>query len=168
MVTEVRPADIDESPRPGERAADLVERLASEKATHVAATGELVLAADTVVVVDGDILGKPRDPSEAVEMLRRLSGRPHQVMTGVAVADRRAGGPLELRCGLAQTTVTFRELSRSEIDAYVASGDPLDKAGAYGISSGGAGFVDSIDGRHDTVVGLPLDLAIELLGPTAS
>ncbi len=206
---EVRPADVDESVRPGERAEDLVRRLAVSKAeVALAAATEVdlvVLAADTVVVIDDDVLGKPRDASDAAPMLRRLSGRSHRVLTGVAVARRtpsasgrsavgptarpaagsaalrpaagsaalRPAGPAEdevwlgpatsIHVEVEATAVTFRVLSDVEIAAYVATGEPLDKAGAYGIQGGAAAFVDSVDGDVDNVIGLGLTITRRLL-----
>ncbi len=117
----------------------------------------LVLGADTVVVVDGDALGKPVDADDARAMLRRLSGRTHEVETAYALVDGRDGREV---ARAVTTTVTFRALSDAEIDAYVASGEPMDKAAAYGIQGHGALLVDRIDGDYYTVVGLPLcDLA---------
>jgi len=164
-VGAVRPADIDESHRPAESPVELVERLAREKAARTVHPGELVLGADTVVVVDGEILGKPVDRPAAGAMLALLSGRRHDVVTGVAVADRRRGSAVGIRSGTATTSVSFRTLTASEINAYVEGGEGLDKAGAYGIQGGGGAFVESISGRYDTVVGLPLDLAVRLLDP---
>ena len=163
----VRPASVDESPMRGERPRALVERLARTKATHVVAGGEIALGADTVVVVDDDVLGKPTDAVAAARMLRQLSGRSHHVLTGVAVADHR-GDEVALRSGVALTEVRFAELSSADIDEYIATGDPFDKAGGYGIQSGAGRFVEAIVGRYDTVVGLPLDLAVSLLGLTAT
>lgn len=163
----VRPAGIDEAVLPGESPSALVDRLARAKARHVVRPGEIALAADTVVVIDGDVLGKPTDRADAARTLGRLSGRVHQVMTGVAVADHRSGAPTQ-RSGVAVTEVRFAALSTGAIAAYVATDDPLDKAGAYGIQSGGGAFVAEVIGRYDNVVGLPLDLAVELLGLTAA
>src|SRR5512133_551842 len=129
MRHEVRPADIDETVRPGERPAPHAERLAREKALTVAATtpDALVIGSDTIVVVDGDILGKPADADDARRMLRRLSGREHVVFTAVAVAH---GG--RVASGVEEVTVRFRALGDDDIDRYVATGEPMDKAGAYG------------------------------------
>lgn len=150
---QVRPANIDETPEPGEPAGAYVERLAREKALAVAAgaSSALVLGSDTSVVLDGRILGKPSTPEEAQEMLQQLSGNCHQVMTAVALA--RAG-----RCEsrLVVTDVRFRRLSDGEIRAYIASGEPMDKAGSYGIQGLGGIFVENIGGSYSAVVGLPL------------
>ena len=119
---------------------------------------EIILAADTVVAVDGAVLGKPRDPDDAASMLRRLSGRGHRVIT--AVATNRGG---VLRWGHAATGVTFRTLEPGEIARYVAGGEPLDKAGGYAIQGGAAAFVEAVDGDRDTVIGLPMALVRRLL-----
>lgn len=149
--------------RPGESPAGAAERLGIEKASEVArrARNGLVLGADTLVVVDREILGKPSHPSEARRMLHRLSGREHRVVTGVALCA--AGGDL-IDAARSSTTVVFRKLSRSEIDWYVATGEPLDKAGAYGIQGGAALFVTRIRGSYSNVVGLPLELVCRMLG----
>jgi septum formation protein len=141
----VRPVDLDESPLPGEAPRDYVLRLAVEKAA--AASGELVLAADTTVVVDGEILGKPRDDDDARRMLRLLSGREHSVLTGIAL-----GKAAEVD----ETLVRFAPLSEAEIDWYVATGEPRDKAGAYAIQGLGSLFVESVEGSYSNVVGLPI------------
>ena len=156
---EVCPADIDETPRPGEAPFELVERLARGKALAVAGAapaGELVVAADTIVAIDGELLGKPRDDAEATEMLRRLSGRTHQVATGVCLA--RAGLGAAGACSFVSVTdVEFYELEEERIAAYVASGEPRDKAGAYGIQgAGGRMLVRRIDGDFYNVMGLPI------------
>lgn len=154
----VIPADIDERSEPGETPVELVERLARLKAAAVAARdaapGETVLAADTVVALDGSILGKPADRQDAVRMLSRLSGRPHEVATGVAIAR---GGDDGAESFVSVTHVTFYPLEEDEIRAYVESGEPLDKAGAYGIQgAGGRMLVRGIEGDFYTVVGLPI------------
>ncbi len=154
----VIPADIDERSEPGETPVELVERLARLKAAAVAARdaapGETVLAADTVVALDGSILGKPADGRDAVRMLSRLSGRTHEVATGVAIARGGADGAESF---VSVTRVTFYPLEEDEIRAYVESGEPLDKAGAYGIQgAGGRMLVRGIEGDFYTVVGLPI------------
>ncbi len=160
---EVRVADVDESPRPGEQADDLVRRLAASKAqTVLAAAPEVdvvVLAADTVVVVDGVVLGKPVDADDATRMLGLLSGRAHTVLTGVAVARRATGLVVEVEA----TKVTFRDLTDAAIAAYVATGEPLDKAGAYGIQGAAGTFVAGIEGNKDNVIGLGLTTTTRLL-----
>jgi septum formation protein len=158
---EVVPADVDETPPPGALAA-AVRAIARRKADAVArrvARG-LVLGADTVIDRGGDLLGKPASADEAREMLRSLSGRSHRVHTGVALVG--AGGA-PAREGVATTVVHFREVAPAEIDAYVASGEPFGKAGAYAIQGGAAGFVVRVDGDVDNVVGLPLRLVRRLL-----
>lgn len=146
----------EETSHPGESPADLVRRLSLEKARSVLpqpAPG-IVLGSDTVVVLDGAILGKPVDPDDARRMLRSLSGRTHVVFTGFAIVDLERGEEI---VDHVETTVTFRRLDADEIDHYVASGSPLDKAGSYGIQDDfGAVFIDRIDGDYYTVVGLPL------------
>ena len=158
----VIPADIDETPIPDESPFALVERLAASKAQAVAEayaqTGEIVLAADTIVTVDGEALGKPADDADARAMLRRLSGRTHQVATGVCLL-RAAGddAPAVQDVFSVVTDVTFYDLTDEEIEAYVASGEPADKAGAYGIQgAGGRMLVRGIDGDFYNVVGLPI------------
>ena len=144
----------------------MAERLAIEKAVSVAerlahSPGALILAADTVVALGRDILGKPGTADEARHMLGLLSGRTHRVITGVAVCS--SGDP-RVRSDRSTTHVTFKRLTRREIDWYVSSGDPFDKAGAYGIQSAAGLFVTGIRGSYSNVVGLPLDLAYRFLG----
>jgi septum formation protein len=160
---EVRPTGTDETPHPGEAPEAHVLRLAAAKANAAALPGEMVLGADTIVVVDGEILGKPGDDEEARAMLRRLSGRDHEVWTGVALAVRAEGAEPELHSRSCRTLVRFRALTDADIDAYVATGEPADKAGAYGIQGGAAAFVESIEGDYDNVVGLPLATVRDLL-----
>ncbi|MDC7228657.1 MAG: Maf family protein [Spirochaetales bacterium] len=150
---QVQPANIDETPAPGESAGVYVERLAREKALAVArgTPSALVLGSDTSVVLDGRILGKPVDTGEAGDMLRQLSGNCHQVMTAVALAR---GDQCESR--LVITDVCFRQLSDEEIRAYIVSGEPMDKAGSYGIQGLGGIFVENLKGSYSAVVGLPL------------
>lgn len=154
----VRPAEIDEKQRLGEHPKKMVERLAMSKRDAVFRPGERVVAADTVVVLDNTVLGKPQSPEIARAMLHSLSGREHTVITGVAVA-----GPAGMASTTVSTEVVWRSLSWSEIAAYVATGEPLDKAGAYGLQGGGADFVVSLVGSRDNVIGLPVVTAIELL-----
>lgn len=154
----VCPADVDETPLPGEPPEATVVRLARAKAAAAPAGGLPVLGADTVVVIDGTLLGKPVDAGDAAAMLRRLSGRTHEVMTAVAIAG---GGRLASR--LSRTQVTFRVLSAAEIARYVAGGEPADKAGAYAIQGQGAVFVAHIAGSYSGVVGLPLCETVDLL-----
>ena len=145
----VRPADIDETPRLGESAATYVERLAVEKGAAVGDTDDVIISADTIVVLDGELLGKPIDDADAASMLRRLSGRTHEVMTGVAV---RRGD--EVSSFVETTVVHFAELSDADINWYVGTGEPADKAGAYGMQGRGGAFVKSIEGSYDNVIGL--------------
>ncbi|MBI3791409.1 MAG: septum formation inhibitor Maf [Gemmatimonadetes bacterium] len=156
----VDPADVDETVRGEERPDAYVERLAREKAAVVAArhAGAVVIAADTTVVQDGEILGKPGDVREAVEMLSRLSGHTHEVFTGIAVA---AGG--RVVSAVERVEVTFRDLTLAEISAYVATGEPMDKAGAYGIQGWGATIVERIHGDYFSVMGLGLRRLVALL-----
>ena len=149
---EVLPPDLDETARPGETPDALVERLAREKAAAIAVDREgIVVAGDTVVVLDDSILGKPTDDADATQMLRALSGRTHTVLGGWCV---RRG--TQVLSGVERTEVRFRSLSESEIAAYVATGEPHDKAGAYGIQERGGAFVRAVTGSYDNVVGLPL------------
>jgi septum formation protein len=152
---EAHPPDIDETVYPGESAETYVRRLSETKARIVASQhpGRPVLGADTVVLVDGQILGKPRDAEDARRMLRLLSGRWHEVMTGVYLIGPSEGGP-DIS-GVVVTAVEFAPLSAAEIDWYVASGEPLDKA-AYGVQSLGSRFVTRVDGSYSNVVGLPI------------
>jgi septum formation protein len=147
----VRIAAVDESPREGEAASDMVVRLATAKALAAGGgPGEIVVGADTAVVLDTAIFGKPRDKSDALRMLAALSGRTHKVMTGLAVA---AGS--KLRTALSVTDVQFREIDPDEADRYWHSGEPRDKAGAYAIQGRGGVFVEAIMGSYTGVVGLP-------------
>ncbi len=151
----VMPVAVEEGPRPGVGPRDLAKLHAATKAdAALARTGNnVMIAADTVVDVDGKALGKPRDPAQAREMLRTLSGRDHVVHTAFVVVDGASGRRLE-RCS--SSRVRFVTLGSDEIDAYVATGEPLDKAGAYGIQGRGAALVESIDGDFYTVMGFPL------------
>ena len=153
--------DIDESERDGESPADYVQRLAREKAEAVAGShvGEIILAADTTVVIDGVIIGKPVDEGDAARMLRLLSGNWHEVLTGVAVSR---GGDVEV--GLQTTRVKFARMNNSEIDFLVKKGDPLDKAGAYAVQAQAALFIEGIEGDYWNVVGLPVNLVYEMIG----
>lgn len=151
--------DIEERQQPGETADIMVVRLAVEKAAAVAAEpGTVVLGADTAVVLDGEVFGKPAGQAEALHMLARLSGRCHQVMTGVAV---RAGDATQ--SALSVTEVTFREIGPDEALDYWQSGEPRGKAGAYAIQGLGGAFVESIAGSYTGVVGLPIYETAELL-----
>lgn len=152
---DVVPGHIDETPLPGEEPVPHVLRLAREKAAEVAARedGRLFIGADTIVLCDGEIMGKPRDDWDAARMLKKLSGRGHQVITGFAVLDREGGRSINRAV---TTNVFFKPLTAEEIDAYVATGCPLDKAGAYAIQGGAAYMVERIEGSYTNVVGLPL------------
>lgn len=159
---DVVPSGADEPVPDGARPADVAERLAVAKARAVAAGREagLVIGADTVVVLDGLILGKPSGPEEAAGMLRTLSGRRHEVITGIAVVDASTG---RTRSDAVVTEVTFAPLSEELIERYVATSEPLDKAGAYGIQGFGALLIEGIEGCYFNVVGLPLRRLAELL-----
>ncbi|MDE3197680.1 MAG: septum formation inhibitor Maf [Acidobacteriota bacterium] len=155
----IRVADIDESVRGGESPADYVLRLAREKAAAVpAAEDEMVLGADTTVVIDGRILAKPDDAADAFRMLSALSGRRHSVITGVCLLG--AGRSI---CEASTTNVWFAPMSREEIEDYVASGEPMDKAGAYGIQGLASRFIERIEGSYSNVVGLPVALVYRML-----
>jgi septum formation protein len=160
IAFEVQPADIPEDPLPGEGAKECAERLAREKALAVARQRphDCVLGADTVVAVDGQILGKPSDGADAARMLRMLSGRVHLVITGVCIVV--AG-----QCSVASetTSVTMSEISEQEITDYVASGEPMDKAGAYAIQGIASRWIPRIEGDYSNVVGLPVALVWRML-----
>jgi septum formation protein len=160
IAHEVIPADVDESYPAGEAPIAHAERLAREKGAAVAARAPeaVVISADTIVVIDGAVLGKPRDAAEAARTLRQLSGRTHTVFTAVAVAR---GGRME--SGVEAVTVTFRALDEATIAAYVATGEPMDKAGAYGIQGYGAAIVERIDGDYFAVMGLAIGRLLALL-----
>jgi septum formation protein len=157
---------VDETPAPAlHEPRAIVRELAERKARAAAgrAPGARVLAADTLVFLDGRILGKPADAAEARRMLADLSGREHLVATGVALAVREAHGVLRVRSGAEVTRLRFRGLGPEEIEAYVAGGEPLDKAGAYALQGEAAAFVTACEGARDTVVGLPVALVRKLL-----
>lgn len=153
-------ADVDESWRPGEAPAEHAQRLAREKAAAVAPRhpGALVIAADTIVVVDGEILGKPRDQAEAAIMLGKLQGRDHVVHTAMAAVYGGRGV-----AGIESTRVWVRPLADEAIRAYIATGEPMDKAGAYGIQGYGAVIVERVNGDYFTVMGLGLGRLVLLL-----
>lgn len=157
----VKPANIDEAMVPGETPTGHAERLAREKAEAIARTepDAVVIGSDTIVVLDGDILGKPADRDEAIRTLRRLSGRTHTVHTAVAVIHR---GQLE--SGVESVEVTFRNLDDTQIADYVDTGEPMDKAGAYGIQGYGAVIVERVHGDYFAVMGLALGRLVGLLG----
>lgn len=156
----IRVADIDETYLPDETPEAHVERLARAKAEAVASEvpGSLVIGGDTIVLDDGRVLGKPRDGDEAVEMLLSLAGRTHSVLSGLALV-----GPGGTVSAVDTTEVRFRDLSRAEARRYVETGEPLDKAGAYGIQGLGAALVEGLDGDYYSVVGFPVGTFIELL-----
>jgi septum formation protein len=158
IAHEVRPANIDESYRPGETPRQHAERLARDKAKAIEAADAVTIGSDTIVVVDGDVLGKPRDREEASRMLRRLSGRSHTVITAVAAEWKGT-----LLSAVEEVDVTFRPLSDNDIDAYVSTGEPMDKAGAYGIQGYGATIVERVDGDYFAVMGLALNRLTRLL-----
>lgn len=165
---EVEAADVDESLRQGEAPAVYVVRLAQEKARAVLSkhrdeTNLMVLGADTTVVLDGKILGKPADAADAKQMLCLLSGRTHQVFTGIAAATC-AG----ITGAVESTDVTFSEISETELDFYCATSEPLDKAGAYGIQGYAARWIPRIDGCYFNVMGLPIARMVRLLNDAAA
>jgi septum formation protein len=157
---EVRPADIDETYFAGENPHDHAKRLARGKAAVMAERepDAVVIGSDTIVVVDGEVLGKPIDDADAARMLSRLSGRSHVVLTAVAVSWRG-----EMRSGVEEVDVTFHALSAADIDAYIATREPMDKAGAYGIQGFGATIVARVDGDYFAVMGLPLQRLVRVL-----
>jgi len=156
-----QPAEIDETLRKGESPEVYARRLAGEKAQVVARKfpENFVLAADTIVIVDDEILGKPKDQRDATRMLNSLSGREHRVLTAVALVA--PGKGLETKCST--TRVHFRKLKEREIQEYIAGGEPMDKAGAYAVQGGAASWVTRLDGDYSNVVGLPLMLVAEML-----
>jgi septum formation protein len=180
----VQVADIDERVRDGESPRDCAERLAREKAVAVSRSrpADCILGADTIVVVDGDILGKPRDTADAERMLRMLSGRVHEVITGVCLLkpvasnsntqstslarsfdETLATGNRQLATGSETTLVTMSELSDADIREYVATGEPMDKAGAYAIQGIASRWIPRIEGDYSNVVGLPVALVYRML-----
>jgi septum formation protein len=166
LDADVRPARTDEAVRPGEPAPAYVRRVAREKAHAVPAVpGEVVLAADTAVVLGSEVLGKPSGPDDARRMLRALSGRTHVVLTGVhGLRPAAAGVPGAEDAALVSTAVRFATLSDAQVDWYAATGEPLDKAGAYAIQGLGGAFVRGVAGSVSNVVGLPLAETLALLG----
>ena len=165
---EIRVADIDETMNPEKAPFDEVARVSGLKAAALqTASGDVVVAADTIVVCEGKVLGKPRSEEDAVSMLQLLSGRDHQVMTGVTVKRGET-----VRTFTEVTDIHFRELSEKEIRAYVATGEPMDKAGSYGIQGGAALFCTHMVGDYYNVMGLPVcrlgqllrEMAPELMG----
>lgn len=155
----VRSADVDETPREGELPQDYVIRVAEEKALAVqAGDDEIVLAADTTVALSSTIMGKPADREDAARMLTELSGRRHDVITGICI---RRGQSIVRDC--ASTAVWFAPMGPEEIEQYVSSGEPMDKAGAYGIQGLAAKFIERIEGSYSNVVGLPVALVYQRL-----
>ena len=160
IAHEVRPSNIDETMRPRETPRRHAERLAREKASAIAKRDPdlITIGADTIVVVNRKVLGKPRDTDDAARMLALLSGREHVVTTAVAVSRGK-----KLRSAVEEVSVRFRRLRDDEIDAYIATGEPMDKAGAYGIQGYGATIVERIEGDYFAVMGLPIVRLIGLL-----
>lgn len=156
---EVRSPDVDETRFPDENPGVYVERIARTKAMAVAQADEVTVAADTTVVFDGKVMGKPGHPEEARSMLRRLQGGRHEVLTGLAVASR-----AETHSLVDATEVEMMPMTDDEIAEYVAGGEPMDKAGAYALQGQGGVFVTSIHGSPSTVVGLPIHQLPRLLG----
>lgn len=161
---DIQPAHVDEAVRTGEQPDAFVERLAREKAAAVARLrpDDVVIGADTVVVVNHVVLGKPDDVVHAQDMLRRLSGRTHEVWTGVAVS---LAGRIEAE--VSRTLVQFTHLTEEELAWYVATGEPFDKAGAYGVQGLASRFVERIEGSYSNVVGLPVSVVARLLRAVA-
>jgi septum formation protein len=158
IMHEVQPADIDESLIDGESPRTYAERLARTKAKTIERRDAVTIGSDTIVVVDGDVLGKPANEADAARMLRRLSGRAHIVITAVA-----AEWNGKLVSDVEEVGVTFRSLTDAEIEAYIATGEPMDKAGAYGIQGYGATIVERVDGDFFAVMGLPINRLVRLL-----
>jgi septum formation protein len=160
IAHEVRPPNLDESMRPRETPRRHAERLARDKASAVAMRDPdlITIAADTIVVINRKVLGKPVDKEEAARMLAMLSGREHTVITAVAVSRGK-----KLRSAIEEVKVKFRRLREDEIEAYVATGEPMDKAGAYGIQGFGATIVERVEGDYFAVMGLPLVRLVGLM-----
>jgi septum formation protein len=153
------PADIAETERPGEAPRELAERLAREKAEAVVAQlgrtpRRVVLGSDTIVVIGAEVLGKPRDPEHALALLRKLTGRTHLVITGIAVVESDSG---RTRSRVVESRVTLRKADEEELRDYVATGESLDKAGAYALQGEGRRFVAAVEGSETNVIGLPLE-----------
>lgn len=160
VVHEVRAANIDEAYRKGEKPAAHAERLAREKVEKIAADnrGSIVIGADTIVVAGKEVLGKPRDQADATRMLKMLSGETHVVMTAIAASLR--GGTVS---AVEKVSVTFRDLRNDEIASYIDTGEPMDKAGAYGIQGYGATIVTRVEGDYFAVMGLSLVRVVDLM-----
>lgn len=165
IAIEIHPAHIREERAAGETPVEYACRLAREKAQSVARQfpGRFVLGADTIVVIDNQVLEKPRNAADATRMLRLLSGRTHEVTTGVCLVDPAA----ETDTRFATAHVSFRELEDAEIRRYIETGEPMDKAGAYAIQGGAATWVHRMEGEYSNVVGLPVSLVKEMLGDKA-
>lgn len=169
LTLEIVPPRVSERARPGETPEALAVRLAREKALEVAerlgpAPERFVLGADTIVVLDGQVLGKPDDAGHAVSLLTRLVGRTHEVITGVAVVSTRTLAP---RVDAFRSIVRMRSADAEELRRYVATGEPLDKAGAYALQGEGRKFVDAVRGSESNVIGLPVEEALALLAAAA-
>lgn len=164
---EVEPSEVDETRLPDETAAAHVERLAREKSLASLAPDTVVVAADTLIVHEGSMLGKPAHPEEARSMLRRLQGDTHQVFTGLAVSAFDGSGPVT-HSDVDVTGVAMVPMTEEEIDGYVSSGEPLDKAGAYALQGMGGAFVEAVHGSPYTVIGLPVHLLPRLLARVGS
>ncbi|MDE0700573.1 MAG: septum formation protein Maf [Acidimicrobiaceae bacterium] len=158
LVFSVSPADIDETPMSEEAPAHYVERLAQQKAQALAAVGTTVIAADTVVVFDGEILGKPKDREHAVKILSRLANRTHEVATGVAVIAISPDGERREISSVETTKVTFGEITPRQLDSFLDGGEYADKAGSYALLGASSIFADHVEGSVSNVVGLPLPL----------
>lgn len=172
ILFKVHPADIPEVYQTGESPRSFAERLAREKAEHVfsriqAAPGQPVLGADTIVIVDGEVLTKPADEAEAARMLRRLSGRRHEVTTGVCLVGLSANEDESRRrfCDVRSETtqVTFQEVTDEEIEEYLSTGEPMDKAGAYAIQGAASRWIPRVEGCYTNVVGLPVPLVFRMM-----
>jgi len=163
LAVEVRPSHVDESALPGETVEVLVHRLAKDKAMACGDAEVPVIAADTLVALDGEPLGQPADLAAAKAMLQKLSGRQHTVISGVCV---RLGSRIEQT--IVHTEVRFRPLAEQEIDIYLLHNEVLDKAGAYAVQGGAAGFIEAINGPLDNVIGLPVLATLQLLDRLSS
>jgi septum formation protein len=161
----VQPADIDEVPPDGHSPEEIARTLAREKALAVARRQRsgIVIGADTIVVLAGEILGKPQDTQDALAMLRRLNGHEHQVVTGIAVLDVVDGRVVQEQCDAVRTRVWFRQVSEEHLRRYVGTGEPMDKAGAYGAQGYGSTLIERIEGCYFNVVGLPVSRLCAML-----
>ena len=165
---EVIPSRVDETVPPGITPEELVRSLASEKAHDVLKTLDsgrdtVVIGADTMVVLDGELIGKPEDEEDAMRMLRRLSAKTHTVFTGVCVLKQQRHGDLKSFEHVESSLVTFRKLDEKEISAYVATREPLDKAGAYALQGVGAALVARLEGCYTNIIGLPVPTIVSML-----